>query len=526
MLTVDHFARIRQRRRDGLTIRQIATELGHAHKTILKALDEPEPKPFQTPIRAAPAFGPFQALVDQILADDEQAPPKQRHTAMQIYRRLVTEQKYTGGYDQVRRYLQRRRGEHRETFLPLDHPPGRRCEADFGHIHVDFPDGRKLVPVLMMTWSYSNAPFAIALPTERTEAVLHGMSEAFAFFGCVPQEVWWDNPTTVTIQVYCGRDRVLHPRYAALASHFVFTPKFCLPATPQEKPRVENRVKDLERMWATPVPQVKDLAELNEHLRRCCLQARERTCGTNHETVGTRFEQDRAAASVVTPRPFEACVLHPGSVDKYQTVAFDGNRYSVPRRFAFRSVMVKGFVDRVEIVADHQVIATHVRSYGHQERVLDPLHFLVILERKPATLDHAPVYRDWQLPPIFATLRTRLEADLGVRTGVRQYIRVLQLLARFSVEVVEQAVAVQLARGDPSATAITATAARLAVSVTRPPPTNAPSMTVPPPDLARFNRLLSHSGDAHASTQPDALEGEPQTVEVADDVGRTREAGP
>ena len=34
----------------------------------------------------------------------------------------------------------------------------------------------------------------------------------------------------MTIQV-C-RDRDLHPRYAALASHLVFTPKFCLPATP------------------------------------------------------------------------------------------------------------------------------------------------------------------------------------------------------------------------------------------------------------------------------------------------------
>ena len=87
------------------------------------------------------------------------------------------------------RYLQRRRREPRETFLPRDHPPGPRCEADFGHIPVDFPDGRKLVPVRMRTWSYSNAPVAIALPTERTEAVRHGMSEAFAFFGCGQREV-------------------------------------------------------------------------------------------------------------------------------------------------------------------------------------------------------------------------------------------------------------------------------------------------------------------------------------------------
>ena len=38
------------------------------------------------------------------------------------------------------------------------------------------------------------------------------------------------------------------------------------------------------------------------------------------------------------------------SLDKYQTVAFDANRYSVPRPWAFRAVTVKGYVDRVVVV--------------------------------------------------------------------------------------------------------------------------------------------------------------------------------
>ena len=48
-----------------------------------------------------------------------------------------------------------------------------------------------------MTWAYSYCPFAIALPTERIEAILHGLVEAFAFFESVPRELWWDNPKTV-----------------------------------------------------------------------------------------------------------------------------------------------------------------------------------------------------------------------------------------------------------------------------------------------------------------------------------------
>src|SRR3954470_20259925 len=111
--------------------------------------------------RPAPVLGPFHTVVDQILADDEHAPPKQRHTAMQVFRRLRDEHGYPGCYGQVQRYLRRNRIRHRETFIPLGHLPGPRLEADFGHIHVDFPDGRRLIPFLVTTWAYSNAPFVM-----------------------------------------------------------------------------------------------------------------------------------------------------------------------------------------------------------------------------------------------------------------------------------------------------------------------------------------------------------------------------
>lgn len=530
MLTVDRFARIRQLRRDGWTLRQIARQLGHSPKTILKALAQPEPTPYTlTAPRPAPIFGPVRDLVDAILAADETAPRKQRHTAAQIYRRLVAEHGYTGSYHPVQRHLKERRRAARETFIPLAHPPGHRGEADFGHIHVDFPDGRRLVPVLVVTWSYSNAPFAIALPTERTEAILRGLGEAFAFFGCVPRELWWDNPTTVAIHIGRGRERTLHPRYAALASHYTVAAKFCLPATPQEKPRVENRVKDLQRQWATPVPRVTSLDELNAHLRQCCVAARGRRSGDNPATVGERFRHDQAAALPVPARPFEACVIQPGVVDKYQTVAFDGNRYSVPRRWAFGTVTVKGFIDRVEIVADGRAIATHSRSYQTHEKVLDPRHFLVVLERKPAALDHAPVYRDWQLPPAFTQLRADLERRLGSRTGIRHFIRVLQLLAHHPLERVERAIQLVRVRGDPDAARITAAVGRLArQSQSLPGGTG----SLPPsalPDLSRFDQLLStclKPEGRHERSERPALEGQPEAPQAADDAGRVRDPRP
>src|SRR5215468_2558183 len=220
MLAVDDFVQIRQARAEGASVRELARRFGHSTKTITKVLGQAQPKPYTlTKPRPARVFDAVRDIVDEILATDRIAPLKQRHTATQIFRRLVAEHGYTGSYDPIQRHVKQHRLDRRETFIPLAHPPGQRLEADFGHIHADFPDGRRLVSVLVTTWSYSNCPFAIALPTERTEAVLHGLVEALTFFGCVPRELWWDNPKTVVTHIRRGRDRTLHPRFAALASH-------------------------------------------------------------------------------------------------------------------------------------------------------------------------------------------------------------------------------------------------------------------------------------------------------------------
>jgi len=441
MLTVEEYRIIRVAHRGGMSIRKIARTYHHSKRKVRQVLKEPEPRPYTRQKETfAPKLGPFRPIIEQILADDEQAPRKQRHTAAKIYRRLRDEHSYLGGYDQVRRYVQRQRKRSRETFIPLDHPAGQRLEADFGHIYVDFPQGRQRVPVLINIWSYSGFPFAMAMPTERTEAILAGMVQAFEFFECVPCEVWWDNPKTVAKTILKGRQRKLHDRYEALASHYCFDPQFCMPARGNEKPYVENSVYDLQRDWATPVPKVKDIAELNQYLRQCCLRKLDHVKAGKTETVRERFERDKAASLALPDRRFDPCVSQPAKVDKYQTVRFDTNRYTVPRRWAFETVTVKAYIDRVEVVAQGTVIASHKRSYDRGQLIFQEQHYLAILGRRPAALDHSNVFRRWELPACFTELREYLEARHGPSAGTRQYIRVLQLLAQHPAKTVQQAI--------------------------------------------------------------------------------------
>jgi len=502
VLTMDDYGAIRRAHRDRNSIRKIARELKHSRKTVRHVLTHSEPKPHPlTRKRPAPVLGPFRAIIDQILADDEHAPVKQRHTAMQIFRRLHDEHGYQGCYGQVQRYVRKHRRRHRETFIPLGHLPGQRLEADFGHIHVDFPDGRRMVPVLIATWAYSNYPFVLALPFERTEAILAGMVAAFEFFGHVPKEVWWDNPKTVATLIFQGRQRQLHPRYAALANHYAFDPLFCMPARGNEKPDAESTVKAVQRRFATPVPRVANLDELNAQLRRRCEAERERTVQSNFGPfqIGARFAEEQATATALPLHRFDACVIYPARpVDKYQTAAFDSNRYSVPRQFAFHMVTVKGYVDQVVIVSGGELIATHVRSTERGTIVPDPIHYLATLDRKPGALDHSPVYRDWKLPACFAELRTELEQHHGSGAGVRRYVRVLQLLGEHPLERVREAVEECRRARVISAEAIIQRTRTLAASHT-PGSASSPSVVesimvsqvhVPLPDLSRFNQLL------------------------------------
>ena len=500
MLTVDDYAKIRLAHRDGMSIREIARAFHHSRYKVRAILAEPLPTAYtRTKAPPAPVLGSFHAIIDAILAADEDAPPKQRHTAMQIFRRLRDEHDYKGGYDQVRRYVGSHRRNRRETFIPLAHDPGQRLEADFGHIYVDFPEGRRQVPVLINAWAYSNYGFALALPTERTEAILAGMVQAFTFFGCVPREVWWDNPRTVVRLIFKGRERRPNEYYQALASHYTFEALFCMPAHGNEKPHAETRVRVLQQQWATPVPRVADLDALNAHLRLRAETELKRTVAGYEESIGERFTRDRARALPLPAHGFDPCIQQAARVDKYQTVQFDCNRYSVPRGCAYRSVTVKGYIDRVEVVDGVAVVARHQRSYGRNEQILDPLHYLATLGRRPAALDHAPVMRDWRLPESFTQLRQRLEQRHGAAAGARQYIRVLQLLAAHPLRRVQQAVEACKSPEETHAERIAAMVQRLADKEAGAPAslgTAIEEIQVPRPDLGRFDDLLNEGEEA------------------------------
>jgi len=88
----------------------------------------------------------------------------------------------------------------------------------------------------------------VAFPREQLEMVLEAHRRAFNYFGGVTKRIIYDNPKTIVHKVLQGKERDLNKRFARMASHYLFEPVMCNPASGWEKGQVEKQVQDV-RGW-------------------------------------------------------------------------------------------------------------------------------------------------------------------------------------------------------------------------------------------------------------------------------------
>jgi hypothetical protein len=103
-------------------------------------------------------------------------------------------------------------------------------------------------------------------------------------------------------------------------------------------------------------------------------------------------------------------------------------------------VTVHAYVFRVTIAWQDIIIASHVRSYGREDEVLEPQHYLPVLLRKPGACARATPILQWHLPPVYETYHRRLRKQRSGSVGTKEYIQVLMLLKDRPLEAVTAAV--------------------------------------------------------------------------------------
>ena len=440
MFKVELYGRVRRAVLvEGRSQRAVALEFGVSRDSVRKMLRYSVPPGYQRqqPVKR-PTLGPWLGVIDAILEDDRQRPAKQRHTAKRILDRLREEHGFKGGYTIVKDYVRTATLRGREMFVPLTHPAGE-AQVDFGEAVVVIAGVGRMAHYLVMDLPHSDDCFVVAFPAETTEAFLEGHVRAFAYFGGVPTRILYDNTKIAVAKILGGTERQRTRAFSELQSHYLFADKFGRPAQGNDKGKVEGLVGYARRNFMVPIARFASWEAFNEHLEQQCRKRQARRLRGHTETIGERFERDRAALLPLPIGPYDACEKVAARVNSLALVRYRGNDYSVPTRHGHLQVLVRGYVHEVTIACGSEVIARHPRSYEREAVIFDPLHYLALLEQKTRALEQAAPLAGWQLPECFAMLRRLLDARLK-KHGGREYVQVLRLLETFSMEEVTRAI--------------------------------------------------------------------------------------
>ena len=176
---------------------------------------------------------------------------------------------------------------------------------------------------------------------------------------------------------------------------------------------------------------------LNQHLlqRVLDISKQRKHPEIKDETIYDVFIKEKSLLRKFTA-PFNGYKEITRKADKTCLVNYDTNSYSIDCEYANRCVDVRAYPSKIRVFCDGNEIAKHDRCLDRNKRILNPYHYLRLLERKPGALRNGEPFKDWDLPKSILKVKDILMSKNG---GDRQAVEVLLALRDYGVEAVEVA---------------------------------------------------------------------------------------
>lgn len=431
--------------REGRSVRWISREFGLSRKTVAKYIgDDNSPQYKMVKARAKPVADDVRKMVKEILDKDKTAPRKQRHTAKRIYDRLVKENEYSGSDRTIRNLVaELKEKPAKKPSVPLVFEAGKDAQVDFGESYCKIGGRQVKLHGLEVRLNYSRKKFVAYFQSPDTEAFLEGLVRAFHHLGGVPETLSFDNLTIAVSQVLKGKNRVLTKAFKDIQGYYNFKGNFCTPGIDgaHEKGGVEGGIGFSRRNWMVPVPEFNSIEELNDYILQKCIEDESRTVAGQHETIAEAWHREKGTLLEVPGKPFDPGVPHDCTVDGYCTVVLKSNHYSVPAKYVGRALSLKSYWNRVEISDGIETITEHPRSFGKDEYILRPEHYLELLERRPHAILNARPIVQYAWPSGYWELYHQMVDKYGPGEAGREFIRVLKCHVKYGAVLTSAAVA-------------------------------------------------------------------------------------
>ena len=494
MLTVDTIAKVRLALAKGRSIRNIAKSMHLSRHTVRKIQRGNATEFSYTRTKVIyPVLGDFLPLLTELLEKESCLPAGKRRQARQIFEEMQRAG-FPGSYDSVRRYMKKWRT--RDTsaqpaYVPLVFGRGEAFQFDWSEESVELGGSCIKVQVAHLRLCHSRMSFCMAFTRQGAEMVLQAHIKGHDFFGGLCERGIYDNLKTVVSVIHRGKERTYNRRFLQLASHYLFEPEACTPASGWEKGRVENQVKVLRKRFFTPRPRFEGLEELNAHLEeQCRAEARNRRHPDfPDKTIWDVFQDERPFLRR-QESAFDGYSLDERRTNALCLVSFDRNHYSVPCEYAGKAVGVRIYADRLVFTSGGESIAEHRREFGKGRHSFNPMHYLPLLERKPGILRNGRPFVEWALPAPINAVREHLR---HYPDWDRQMAGILAAIPVHGAETVAVACETALEQGVISRATVLNALSRLTEDVSASdlePPASLALCEPPRADCARYDQLL------------------------------------
>lgn len=485
--------------RDGLSVSEISRRTGLSRNTIkkwLKADGGVEPR-YRRGARPG-KLTPFHSYLRRALEADARRSKRERRPANVLLAELKA-QGYRGGYSILNDFIRGWREQlaantPTRAFVPLKFELGEAFQFDWSEERLVVGGIWRRLMVAHLKLCASRAFVLVAYPSQEHEMLFDAHTQSFAALGGIARRGIYDNMKTAVDKVRKGKGRVVNARFSALCAHYLFEPEFCNVASGWEKGVVEKNVQDSRRrIWLQAGRRkFSTLAELNDWvLARCRALWQELKHPEYDLTIAEMLEHEQPQLMPMIA-PFDGYVEEPGRVSSTCLVAAARNHYSVPCELAGKLISKRFYPQRIDIVFEDRVVASHARLFDRGQTRYDWLHYLPLVERKPGVLRNGAPFT--QMPEPFMRLQRLLLRRDG---GDRVMSQVLAMIPRVGCEAVQVAVELVLESGQISFEHVANVIARLKQAPLPPAVETALTLTTAPlADTGRYDRLRKEAGHA------------------------------
>ena len=308
-------------------------------------------------------------------------------TAQDIHEAL-TEKGFSLSYASVAQYIQKYKENSYafEAFIKQQYQYGDICEFDWGDVKLSVNGIDVKYRMAVFTMAKSNYRFAYLYRNENTQSFVDAHIRFFEHIGGVPKCMVYDN-MKVAVAKFVGRtEKEATIALKKMSVYYGFKYRFCNIRSGNEKGHVENSVDFVRRKAFASLGSFDNEALAFTRLSDRLLKYNNvKTKYLNNNSPSDLLNIEKNYLSKLMPT-YPNCIDLTLRVDKLSTISYLQNRYSVPDYLVFKAVDVKVFVDKIQILYNNNLVASHTRLYGNQEWSIDIFHYTKTLSRKPGAL--------------------------------------------------------------------------------------------------------------------------------------------